>query len=945
MFYEATLCDLVMVEVCILSRKALVSLQTLRRQSILSPKMTSASFRPRLLALLALMLALMSAAASAQVPSPWVDTKPLAVDTGVTGLKLTLRRLRTTARLMHTTAHPDDEDGGMLTLESRGRGVTALQLTLNRGEGGQNKLGSNLFDELGILRTLELLGADRYYGVEQRFTRVADFGFSKTSQETFEKWSGHDVALADMVRVIRTFRPDVICTRFQGAARDGHGNHQASGILTREAFRAAADPARFPEQNREGLSPWQAKKLYMDNVRPSEEWNVTLETSQDDPLLGESYVKFAWKGLQHQLSQGAGGWTLSEGRRTTYYKLIDSALPNTPAGATHEKDFFDGIDTSLPSLASRLGTDQAKVPWLRPQLDEMVKLVDEASAAVERNPQSCGKPLLRGLNLTRVLIGKVEASSLSSTQKADLLVNLNTKEQQFEQAANLAYSLDLGIGPGTPDGRPMAEEFDSGNGKILAAVITAGKSFLLLAKLHNGSQLPMDLKQFLLDVPQGWKYELFMDKVPARIAPGDGCALTFRVSPPADAQITKAYFHRNDPETDSIYQIDQPEYQTLALPPPPVTARVVYSIEGQEGVLRSVARTPIHDTKGEAWSMPLAVVPPFSVSTSPSTQVIPAGADPSAELSVVVQATLDHATGTVRPQVPDGWRVEPKSADMEFAKSGEHASEFKVLPDGVAEGRYLVHSVVAANNREFSEGYSLVTRPDIGGFFYYQPAVQRAAIVNVKVPASLKVGYIMGAGDDIPSVLRQVGLHVTLLTPEEVEHGDLQRFGTIVLGIRAYDTREDVKKNNQRLLDYARAGGTLIVQYNTDPASFNAANYTPYPAQLSRTRVSVEEAKVTILDPGSAVFQYPNPISQHDFDGWVQERGLYFMDKWDDHYTPLMACNDPGEEPQKGGLLVAPFGKGYYIYNAYAFFRQLPFGVPGAIRLYVNLLSVGHEPK
>ena len=419
----------------------------------------------------------------------------------------------------------------------------------------------------------------------------------------------------------------------------------------------------------------------------------------------------------------------------------------------------------------------------------------------------------------------------------------------------------------------------------------------------------------------------------------------FRVSPPADAQITKAYFHRNDPETDSIYQIDQPEYQTLALPPPPVSARVVYSIEGQEGVLSSVARTPIHDTKGEAWSMPLAVVPPFSVSTSPSTQIIPAGLDPSAELSAVVRATLDHVSGTVSVDIPHGWRVEPKSAVIEFTKSGEHASEFKILPDGAVDGRYRVQAVVAANAREFGEGYSLVTRPDIGGFFYYQPAVQRTAIVSVKIPPDLKVGYIMGAGDDIPSVLRQVGLDVTLLTPDDVEHGNLQRFGTIVLGIRAYDTRDDLKKNNQRLLDYVRDGGTLMVQYNTDPASFNAGNFMPYPAQLSRARVSVEEAPVSVLDPKSAVFHYPNLISGHDFEGWVQERGLYFMDKWDDHYTPLLASNDPDEVPQKGGLLVASYGKGYYIYNAYAFFRQLPFGVPGAIRLYVNLLSVGHEPK
>ena len=901
---------------------------------------TGILFRP-----LAVLLLLCGPAAMGQVPSPWVDTKPLAVDTGVVGLKLTLRRLHTTARLMHTTAHPDDEDGGMLTLESRGRGVSALQLTLNRGEGGQNKVGSNLLDELGIVRTLELLGADRYYGVEQRFTRVADFGFSKTPEETFEKWGGHDVALGDMVRIIRTFRPDVICTRFQGASRDGHGNHQASGIMTREAFRAAADPAKFPEQIREGLQPWQAKKLYMDNVRANEEWNVELDTSQDDPLLGESYVKFAWKGLQHQLSQGAGGWTLTEGRRTSYYKLIDSAVPGTPVSVTHEKDFFDGIDTSLPALAARLGGDAAKVPWLRPQLEQISKVVDEAGVAVEKLPLAAGKPLLAGLSLTRELIARVESSGLTAGEKADLLVDLRTKQRQFEQAANLAYSLDIGIGPGTPDGRPMAEEFETANGKVLAAVITAGKSFLLLAKLRNGSTLPMDIKQFVLDVPMGWRYELFMDKLPSRIAPGDGCALTFKVTPPVNAQPTKAYFHRGDPETDSIYKIDEPEYVTLPLPPPPVEARVTYAIEGQEGVIRAVARTPLHDTHGDAWSMPLAVVPRLSIQAAPTTQIIPAGVNPSAEVSVVVRANAEHATVTVQPNLTNGWKAEPQSSVLEFSKSGERTAAFKVSPDGAPEGRYLVRATASSDGRDFSEGYSLVTRPDIGGFFYYQPAAQRAAVVNVKVPAGLKIGYVMGAGDDIPTVLRQLGLDVTLLAPDDLERSDLMRFGTIVLGIRAYDTRNDVKKFNQRLLEYARNGGTLMVQYNTEPANFNPGNFTPYPSQLSRARVSVEESPITILDPKSPAFRYPNPIGQSDFEGWVQERGLYFMDKWDDHYTPLLACNDPGEPPQKGGLLVAPYGKGYYIYNGYAFFRQLPFGVPGAIRLYVNLLSVGHEPK
>ena len=893
---------------------------------------------------LCLLLTLCCVGVSAQVPSPWVDTKPLAVDTGTTGLKLMLRRLHTTARLMHTVAHPDDGDGGMLTLESRGHGVSVVQLTLNRGEGGQNKLGSNLFDELGIIRTLELLAADRYYGVDQRFTRVADFGFSKTPEETFQKWGGHDIALADMVRVIRTYRPDVICTRFQGNSRDGHGNHQASGILTREAFRAAADPTKFPEQIREGLEPWQAKKLYMDNVRGTEDWTIKLETSQYDPLLGETYVQFGWKGLKHQLSQGAGGWTAPEGQRFSYYKLIDSD-GMTPAPGAHETDFFDGIDTSLPALASRLGADESKVSGLRMQLQTIANTVDEATAAADKDQQAAGAALLKGLNLTRALIARVDASTLSAAEKADLLASLRTKEHQFEQAANLAFGMDLELSPGTPDGRPMAASFPTEQGDVLAAVITAGKPFLLRATLHNGSNAPMVIKEFALDVPDGWKSELFMDKVPSSINPGDGCALTFRVTPPIDAQPTKAYFHRNDPDIDAVYKIDNPRYVTLALPPPPVSARVEYSINGAEGLIRTVARTPMHDNKGDTWSMPLAVVPPFSVDASPSTQIILAGANPSAQLSVGVRTTADRGNGTVHPEAPKGWTTDPNSAEVAFTQAGQRSVDFKEFPDGAKEARYEVRAQLSADGRDYADGYSLVARPDLGGFFYYQPALQRASIVNVKIPQALKVAYVMGAGDDIPTVLRELGLDVTLLTPEDIASGDLSRFGTIVLGIRAYDTRDDLKKNNQRLLDYARNGGTLVVQYNTSPGDFNEGHYTPYPAQLSRDRVTVEQAPVTILDPQSPVFHYPNQITEHDFDGWVQERGLYFMNQWDSHYTPLLACNDPDQPQQKGGMLLAQYGKGYYIYTGFAFFRQLPFGVPGAIRLYVNLLSIGHAPR
>jgi hypothetical protein len=286
----------------------------------------------------------------------------------------------------------------------------------------------------------------------------------------------------------------------------------------------------------------------------------------------------------------------------------------------------------------------------------------------------------------------------------------------------------------------------------------------------------------------------------------------------------------------------------------------------------------------------------------------------------------------------------PAEAFVKFTRRGEKQDvQFKVFPAALQEGRATIRAVldrpILDGGEKYSEGYTLVTREDLGSFYYYQPALQRLSIIDLQVPHDLKVGYIMGAGDDIPAVLQQVGMDVTLIPAEKIASEDLSKYGTIVLGIRAYDTQKDVVANNKKLLDFVSAGGTLVVQYNASVGDFNAGKFTPYSAELSRARVSVEEAPVDILAPDDSVFHYPNTITAHDFDGWVQERGLYFMDKWDDHFTPLLSCHDPGEAAQKGGLLRARYGKGTYIYAAYAFFRQLPAGVPGAVRLYVNLLS------
>jgi len=872
-------------------------------------------------------------------------------DEGLAGLRLELLRLGTTARLMQVVAHPDDEDGGMLTLEARGHGVSALLMTLNRGEGGQNKIGSNLSDVLGVLRSLELLASDQYYGVQERFSRVADFGFSKSAEETFAKWGGHDVALGDMVRVIRTFRPDVLVPRFSGTPRDGHGHHQASSILAREAFRAAADPTRFPEQIAEGLEPWQPKKFYIGNVCgfgamtcPDADWTVKLNTGQRSEELGMSYIQLAMQGLRHQMSQGAANWTVDPGDRFTFYRLVDSVVPSAVGKDGHEKDFFDGLDTTLPGLAARLGAEQGKIPQLRQQLVEIQKQVSEATQAAKNDASGAVAPLIKVVaGLDRV--SAEVSSAASSAAKLDFLTRIEEKQQHAQTALNLALGVSLTAdvsSDGNRDVHPL-KEADA------LTTVSPGQEFLVAVTFHNGSKQPLTIDQVKLEVPAGWNTISGKTK-PETVKPGEDLHANFRLRVPNDTGYTRPYWHRDNPETDSLNHIDNEKYATLPFPPPALRAHVEYSANGVGGAktrsgISAVVVTPFLDDDGKLLTRPLAVVPEFSVELEPGTQVISTHNGSTTTVTVGVTSNLARiARGNLRLELPQGWRSDPVESAVDFSRRGEKQDfHFKVFPAGLQEGRATVRAVLDSEGEKYSEGYTLVTRQDLGSFYYYQPARQRVSIVDVYAPHDLKVGYIMGAGDDIPTVLKEVGMDVTLIPAEKLATEDLRNYGTIVLGIRAYDTQKDVVANNKRLLDFVSAGGTLVVQYNTGVGDFNSGKFTPYPAELSRARVSVEEAQVETLAPNDPIFHSPNLITARDFDGWVQERGLYFMSKWDDHFTPLLSSNDPGEDAQKGGLLRAQFGKGTYIYTGYAFFRQLPAGVPGAVRLYVNLLSAGHE--
>ena len=859
-------------------------------------------------------------------------------DIGASGLAEMLPQLRTTARLLHTTAHPDDDDGSMLVYVARGRGVRTVMQTLNRGEGGQNKFGTELFDELGVLRTLELTEADRYYGVEQRFTRVVDFGFSKNADETFQKWGGHDPALADIVREIRTFRPDVIVSRFDGSARDGHGNHQAAGILSREAFKAAAEPNRFPEQIREGLLPWQAKKLYIGNT-PQNEATLKINVGEYAPVLGMSYSQFSTEGLKYQASQGVGGFSVAPGDFFRNYKLAESTVGQQP----NEKDFFDGIDVSLPGLASRLGADESKAPFLRPALAQADKLAAQAATEFHLNDGSAIAPLLvSALKQIRDAARQLESLAIAPAAKAEVLGELRDKEKQFADAVNLALGATL---LASVDAAKPQQGFLFFRQEETLRLAVPGQTFTATARLFNRGKLPIDVKSIELVAPAGWQIEKVKSEG-SRLETNQQASVQFRVTVPADAQYTRPYWHRDDPQ-EAVYKIDQPQYATLALPPWPLHARATYAVGDGESEIESVVQTKHVDPTYGQTLRPLAVAPPISVSLEPAVQVISTHLTGPAEVVVGVRSNVTSAAqANVKLQAPAGWRVSPSSQPAQFASEGEFKDfRFTVTPPALKEGAYDLNAVVDYQGKSYAEGFTTIGHHDIGEFFYYRPSRQRISAVDVNVPKGISVGYLMGAGDDIPAVLQQVGVNLHMITPAELASGDLSRFHTIVVGIRAYDVRTDVRQFNRRLLEYVNNGGTLLVQYVAATGAFNNGHYAPFPMTLSNERVTVEEAPVTILDPANPIFHTPNQIGEGDFAGWVQERGLYFASQWDAQFKPLLASNDPGEPPRQGGILVAHYGKGLYIYTGYAFFRQVPAGVPGAVRLLVNLVSASAADK
>jgi LmbE family N-acetylglucosaminyl deacetylase len=902
-----------------------------------------------------------------------VDSKPdvagqaLLFDRGAASLWQSLQKLHTRASVLMVTAHPDDEDGGVLAYESRGQGARVTLLTLNRGEGGANVMSPDYFDALGLVRTEELLAADRYYGAQQFWTRVIDYGFSKTREEALGKW-GHDRVLADAVRVVRMTRPLVITSVFVGGRTDGHGNHQVAGQMAQEVYKAAGDPAMFPDQIKEGLRPWKPLKDYArvpfahitdkgiydyadGKYYPAEFRNYTdgtvikgeLSTSVEipagdySPLVGLTYLQVSRLGLGQQKSQNGGtGLPPAEPDMNPYHRFA-SGVP-VPE---QESSFFDGIDVSLMGIAAL--AQGGDTTFLKQDLGKINTLVEKTIADFSaQHPESIAPTLAAGLKATNELLDKVAASRLSSDSKYDLTHELKIKQAQFGNA--LAESLGLSalvtVAPDKEPTGPFARFF--GNPPSFQIAIP-GQEFWVKVHAMNPTSSPVQLESVTLDTPQGeeWKVDP-ANQTGGTLKGNEAKDLRFTVHVPSNAGFTRPYFTRPDIE-QPYYDIIEPKYLNRPLAPYPISARLRFQLQGASfeiaQVVQSISRLNGAGTVFE----PLAVGPAISVSISPQAGIVPLR-EKSFDLMVTIHSNVKGpAKGTVKLDLPEGWNAPQE--EFSTAKDGDDQTlTLHVTPGRLEEKPYTLTAVATYDGHDYKEGYHTVGYSGLRPYYLYRASTYRTSGVDVKVAPNLNIGYIVGAGDEVPQSLQNLGIQVHFLSSGDLASGDLSKFDAIILGVRTYAAREDLKTNNGRIIDYVKDGGVVIVQYNTPEYDHN---YGPYPYQMGSNpeEVTDEESKVEILAPDNPVFNWPNKITSKDFEHWVEERGSKFLTSWDPAYVPLLETHDPGQEPQKGGLVYANYGKGVYIYNAYAFYRQMPEGVPGAYRLFANMVSLAKNPQ
>ncbi len=896
------------------------------------------------------LLAASAICAFAQLPySTSIDPTPRAqevsINRGATALWQSLKKLHTRASLIMITAHPDDEDGGVLTYESRGQGARVALLTLNRGEGGANVMSPDYFDALGLVRTMELLKADEYYGVNQYWTRVVDYGFSKTKAESISKWT-HDRVLYDVVRVVRMERPLVITSVFVGGPSDGHGNHQTAGAMAQEVFKAAGDPTVFPDQIKAGLKAWTPLKGYarvpfqMRGDEPKLSTNADIPEGDYDPVLGMSYVQISREGLGFQKSQNGGGSIPKPGERLSPYHRFGSNV-EVPE---KESSFFEGIDTSLMGIASLAQGED--VGFLREGLNQINASVEEAMRNFEApHPEKTAPALASGLKETIALLEQVDQSNLSEDSKYNLHDELEIKRAQFNNALAEALGLALSatVTPATEQ-NPLMEMF-MGDPETFRMAIP-GQKFNVKVHVVNQSSAPVEFQKASVAayMQDSWPVSPSAAEKPNTVAGNKPIESKFFVTVPENASFTRPYFTRPDIE-QSYYDILDERFLNEPLAPYPLAAWADFAYDGAPVRIGQYVQTIQRITGEGSVYLPLAAGPAISVAITPQAGIVPLQEQSFPVTALVHSNVKGPAKGTLKLELPQGWKAQPETAPFSTAEDGQDQSvTFQVTPENLAEKPYKITAVASYGGHKYTEGYITTGYPTLRPYFLYRQAMYKLTGVDVKVAPDLRVGYVMGSGDDVPASLEHLGVHVTFLGPTDIATGNLSKFDVILLGVRTYAVREDLRTYNARLLDYVKNGGVVILQYNTPEFD---KNYGPYPYSMTEDpeEVTDEASKVQILEPSNPIFNWPNKISEADFGGWVEERGSKWMKSWDPHYQALLETHDEGQSPQKGGLLYAKYGKGIYIYNAWAFYRELPEGVPGAYRIFANMLSLPKNPQ
>ena len=794
-------------------------------------------------------------------------------------IQLALQKLNVLGRVLYIAAHPDDENTNLIALWANGSLYQTAYLSVTRGDGGQNLIGPELGERLGVIRTHELLAARRLDHGQQFFTRAVDFGFSKSAAETLRIWD-RDKILADIVWTIRRWKPDVIVTRFSPDDDKTHGHHTASALLAREAFQAAGDPKRFPEQlaSVEVWKPtrivWNTSPFFFQNRNiPFDPKGLTiLEAGGFSPLLGKAFTEIAAASVSMHKSQGVGR-SPGRGARKEYFKLLD--------GAAMTESLFDGIDTT----------------WGRvPKSEAIAGKVKQLLATFIPADPAASVPKLLELR-----------KELSTIDKKDWFI-----AKTGEVDTLIAACLGLHIESSTT-----------------IATISAGQTLPIKLEAINRSNVPVQLveastpvtgQDLRLDTPLPQDQFVAKDLTPALRK---------------EVTYTQPYWLRK-PAAPGTFAVDDQKLIGLAENPLAFPVDVFLRVGDQD--LRYLVDTKyrtVDPVIGEVREA-LVIAPPVFANLQNSVFVF--GDDKPKTVQVRVTASTGAVSGQLRLEAPKGWRIEPASVPVEMkAADAESFATFTIHPPA-NPGEGTLRAIVKVDGQDYSFARERISYQHIGVHTLMPPAEAKIVRAEIKKKGEL-IGYIPGAGDDIPQSLQQIGYNVKTLDGSEITAENLKRFDAVVLGIRAYNTQDHIAAWQAELLAYVKAGGVVVAQYNTT-ADLKTKEIGPFPLEISRERVTDETADIRILAPDHPLLNSPNKISGDDFKGWVQERGLYFPNKWDANWTALLSCNDPGEKPLDGGLLVAKSGQGYFVYTGYAFFRQLPAGVPGAYRLFANMVSL-----